>query len=602
MGLDKQDWQEIDRQISGLWTKAQKVGLTRRKFLELLAVGGATAVLAACTKATPSLSTTSSSPKPATTTAPPILTNPYTSNPFASTNPATTTTAATPAKTTTPTPVNTTVKPKYGGTLTVANASQYAKFGVPWLSGGPDGDVTYFTNQNLLFYSDQFQVYEPVLAESWQFAPDKSSLTFKLRKGIKFTDGTPFNAEAVSWFFYKNREFKGPTVAAASAIGGITLLDDYTVRYDLRYWTCVLLDQFWGAPVTYMSPTAYEKYGEDYCLTHPVGTGPWLIKDYSRGQYVKFIRNPNYWRNDGSPYFNEIDILYSSDVMVGQASIVKGDFHVWSTNDPNVLNSLESQGIINERVSQNKMVFQFNSMDPKSPWSDLRMRQALEYAIDKETIVNSLLKNYATPAYDIIPALNQVGTPRAVPRKYDPAKAKQLMTAAGWGSGITCTFKYSNTSYMPPVTALQAQLAEVGINATLQPVADQTFRGLQTVAPDPNEIKYVGQSGGFSTLLKGFQGDWSNTSLFYVGTKKPDNWQANMDKLLAMDKPADQVPLLEQMDKEMYDTAMLVPLWISRQLISHRPEVISNMPPHYGDSIYSFMGVPCYRYEYGSFK
>jgi len=244
------------------------------------------------------------------------------SSPTTSIKPATnTTTQAAPTTTTTsttiPTPVSvgaiaTTTAPKTtsavvkGGTLIYIDpTTPGGPLGMPWYNRAQYVGTVLTTEQVFKSMPDASLV--PYLAESWEIDSNKTapSLTFHLRKGVKFQDGTDWNAQAFAWNLKKFAEAN--TLVASRYTKSTTIIDDYTVKLMLTEWRNTLLPAFEMAPVA--SPAAYEKYGEDYMKTHIVSTGAFILTDFSKD--VKFVteRNPNYWMGGGKPYLDKVQYI-----------------------------------------------------------------------------------------------------------------------------------------------------------------------------------------------------------------------------------------------------------------------------------------------------
>ena len=492
--------------------------------------------------------------------------------------------------------------PKKGGILTLSHFGEPAIFGTPWSTRGASADWSTLACEPLLTFSEKLGVYEPVLAESWDWAADYMSITFHLRKGVKFHDGTDFNAQAVAWNWQKRRDYQGPTIAGLSSTKDWTVIDDYTIRFNLRFWTSIYLDGFYGASPSIISPTAFDKNGgESWTNTHPVGTGPFIFKDYSRGQYLKFERNPNYWKNNGTPYLDEIDINVIKDTMVAQASLINGDIDVWREADIVACAEIKekySDKFRVENLSSGNMILYFNSQDPASPWSNLKMRQALEYAIDKDLICTSIGKSLWIPNVEELNGISVVGKATTTPRKYDPVKAKQLMTEAGYANGLSCKLVYNTGMTSPAIIALQNMLAKVNIELTLDPQAAVVWSDLTKKAPVGNEIRFERESGGPTSIITSASGDFGNTSLFYVGLLKPDGWQDTLDKLLASKNADEKVQLITKLDSMAYDNAMIVPLWKTYDLAAAVNSLKYAVPAGKGTSALTYADRPTFRLEY----
>lgn len=417
-------------------------------------------------------STNSSTTTPATTpTTPAMTTTPTETTPII-TNPTATTPNTTPTATQTvvpTTPPAATGAQQYGGTLRwVSSADPTTPIGMPSLTSG--GSV--FSMQ----LSEQFLLKEqidgsltPNLATSYDVVSDpaNASITFHLRQGVKFSDGTDFNAQAVVWNLQQVKA-GGFNNATAQFWKGFDVLDDYTVRVDLTTWQNRMIRSFADGDAFMVSPTAYQKNGVDWMSWNMVGTGAFNQTNFQRDVSLTTAKNPSYYEQ-GKPYLDGVQLLYVSDAMTAEALFKSGGADIITCYTSKQASELSANGY--NMISQlgGATVLAPDSMNADSPWSNLQVRQAAEYAIDKVGITKSLGYGYTQPAYQLNSSASPAYDANLVSRTYDVAKAKQLLTAAGYPNG----FKTSLIDAFPgsgndECTAIQANLAAIGIQADLQ--------------------------------------------------------------------------------------------------------------------------------------
>ncbi len=460
------------------------------------------------------------------------------------------------------------VKPVLGGTFKWAWKSGPTAFGLPLSATGPSADTLSFTIQPLIRHTEKPGIYEPVLAESWSFSSDKLSLTFNLRKGVKFHDGTPFNADAVKWNHERLLASANPRL---KMVKSIDVIDDYTIRYNLTYWnTLVLWDFTYGDAAGIISPTAFKEKGEDWCKINPVGTGPWKFQEYQRDTYIKFIKNPDYW-DKTIPYLDFMELDKIADPLVLYASLIKGDVDGWREVDVDSAAQLTATGQYNiESISGGHMILWYNNTDPASPWSDVKMRQALEYAIDKETIAKSLGKGFCDATYEYVNDLEAVGGKSGTaPRKVDYVKAKELLKAAGYPEGISVNLSVNQKFNTPFVQALQGSLAKAGIKVEIQVKTDAEWAALQLQPCIGSELRYDRQTGGGAGIVSTVNNDFTTKSIKFPAVVRPPGWQEALDSLLIEENSANIVTILTKMEKMAYDAAMFTPLWTNNDLMAY---------------------------------
>ena len=205
----------------------------------------------------------------------------------------------------------------------------------------------------------------PILAESWDWNAKTKALTWHLRKGIKFHDGTPFNAEAVKWYFDQGVEMK--SLYESDTIKSTEVVDEYTVRmYLTDFSNMSIMDFGWGCrPI---SPTAFKKNGgKEWARLHPVGTGPFKLASYSRDSLIRYEKNPDFWRK-GYPLLDAIEIRFVPDPMTTQMMLEsKGADICLEMTNVKIGVDLEKKGFKVNWGPGNVWVLLPNSADPKSP-------------------------------------------------------------------------------------------------------------------------------------------------------------------------------------------------------------------------------------------
>lgn len=319
----------------------------------------------------------------------------------------------------------------------------------------------------------------PGLATSWTPNKDATSWTFRLRHGVRFHDGTRFDAAAVVYNLdrYLNKKAAQfyPELAAQGsiALGGIKAyraLDPYTVQIGTNGpWSHLPADL---TSVFMASPTAVKKYGNAGFGAHPSGTGPFRFASQTRGQRLRLLRNDAYW--GGAPKVRELDLEPIPDTTSRIAALTSGQVDWIEAPDPDDLHYLRSHGF-RIRTNSYDHVWPWIFDTSRTPWNDKRVRQAANYAIDREAMATKLLLGTADPAYQLAPRANAAYRTAADAYSYDPAKARRLLRAAGYPHGFTTTVSYptggsGNMQPAPMNQELQSDLAKVGIRVELKPI------------------------------------------------------------------------------------------------------------------------------------
>ncbi|MCR4394624.1 MAG: ABC transporter substrate-binding protein [Dehalococcoidales bacterium] len=395
------------------------------------------------------------------------------------------------------------------------------------------------------------------LAESYDVVTDPAnpSITFHLRKGVKFHDGSDFNAQAVKWNFERTKA--GGLVASATNFWkSFDVIDDYTLRVNLTNWFNRLIRGFADSVSFICSPTSFEKNGIEWARWNMVGTGPFKQVSYQRDVTLIVSRYDNYYE-EGKPYLDKIQLLYVTDEMTRLALLKSGGAEVLSTLNPRYAAELQASGFNILQQPGGATVLVPDSANSDSPWSNLKVRQAAEYAIDKEAIARTFGYGYWMPAYQLNSPASMAYVEDLVPRKYDPAKAKQLLAEAGYPNGFKTKIIVSAGGNMDIPVSIQSYLSKVGINAEIEvkePAAYQqilsgTWKNGLILNP---LIEWANPNTGFNFF-------WGVPGSFFRSTSRPAGWA---EAVLASNiSPAPDPVLTQKLERMWYDDAMAIPVY-----------------------------------------
>jgi peptide/nickel transport system substrate-binding protein len=333
--------------------------------------------------------------------------------------------------------------------------------------------------ETLVTFPEESTQIVPGLAESWTISKDGLRYTFKLRKGVTFHDGTPFTAEAVKFSIERqimpehpfNKLGKYPFANYFfGTVKAVEVIDPQTVEIVLKEARASFLAVLTAGAASIVSPTAVRKWGADYVL-HPVGTGPFKFVQWDSGQKVVLERNPSYWR-----FPVKLERVIYRSIVEDQARLTElltGSLDLIVGVPPDFVGQLEKDARLTLLKQVGAHVWYLGINNQKKPFEDKRVRQALNYAVNKEAIVRDVLKGTgAASAGPVLPG-TWGADPTIKPFAYDPARAKKLLAEAGYPNGFSTTLWTPESgsgmqSSVAMSTVIQSNLKAVGINVTLQ--------------------------------------------------------------------------------------------------------------------------------------
>jgi peptide/nickel transport system substrate-binding protein len=321
---------------------------------------------------------------------------------------------------------------------------------------------------------------EPSLATSWDRSGDGLMYTFKLRSGVKFHDGTDFNADAVKFTYDRlldpNHPYAdtGPFPFAPGYYGSIaetTVVDPLTVQFRLKRQDSALLDAFTLNTGRIVSPQAVKTSRKDFAQ-NPVGTGPFKFSGWDHNVRITLNANPNYW--DGAPALQQMIFRPLADEQTRITEFLSGGVDVIFDVPPDNIDQVKSSPAAQFLSQPGPHVWWVTLNTKQPPFDNVLLRQAANYAVNKDALTVDILKGTGTPSVGPIPpAITWAYTSDVTQYNYDPERAKALIQQSGVLLPLNVTFwvTESGSGMQSPKTmgtAIQADLAAVGINAQIQ--------------------------------------------------------------------------------------------------------------------------------------
>jgi peptide/nickel transport system substrate-binding protein len=344
------------------------------------------------------------------------------------------------------------------------------------------------TNQELLVTRNIYSAllkYKPDtteltgdLATSWDSAPDGLSYTFKLRQDVEWQKGFGhFTANDVKASFDRLRapETKSPFAGSISMLQEVQVIDDYTVKFILSQPYAAflqLLTNYRDGPI--VNVKAVQQFGKDYDW-NPVGTGPYQFESGIPKQEASITAFDKYF--GGAPPIKRVVTRTVPDMNAEVVGLQNGQYDMLyvAPDDPAVVKSLTDKGFVQSNFSRNLPEVLLMNVTVK-PFDDLKVRQAIAYSIDRQQLIDLSMQGYARPWYSPVPE-GFVGATTDVPHmEHDLAKAKQLLSDAGYPNGLDVTLNVYDTQKLRS-DVLSEQLKQAGIRVTEEVLDQPTFIG-----------------------------------------------------------------------------------------------------------------------------
>jgi peptide/nickel transport system substrate-binding protein len=365
-----------------------------------------------------------------------------------------------------------------GGTLVFAQAQDTVTLDPADATDGFSVNNTSNAFDTLVRFAAQGTQVEPSLAESWTVSPDGLVWTFKLRRGVRFHDGTPVDAKAVEFSFLRQFDKKHPfhhgtfeyAEFTLESVKSIQAVGADSIRFTLKAANAPFLAMLAMFSNAVSSPTAIRKYGKDY-FKHPTGTGPFKFVEWVQKDHITYEANREYW--GGRPCVDRLIVRGIPDNTVRLLEMEKGNVHIMDqTNPPDYARIRRNPNLVLfTGPGLNTGYLAMNTQ--KEPFNDVRVRRAVNHAVNKPALVRAFYEGIGSPAVNPMPPTIWGYNNAIKGYEYNPEKARQLLNEAGYPNGITTELYWPNrarpylTQPQKIAEALQQQLARGGIRAKL---------------------------------------------------------------------------------------------------------------------------------------
>ena len=293
----------------------------------------------------------------------------------------------------------------------------------------------------------------PWLAAGWKISKDLRSVTLTLRKGVMFHDGTDCDPEAVKWNLERYRTSDNPELKAVTSID---VVSDSAVKINLSEWDSALIGNLASYAGMIISPTAFKTNGGEWCRSHPVGTGPFKFVSWQKDVRIKYEKFNAYWQK-GKPYLDGIEWVVITDPMSRLAAFKRGEVDDLANVQPKDVEDLKASGKYYGafcELSALTFCVMGDSAHPGSPFTDLRVRRAIEYAIDKQALAKTFTLGFGQTSNQYAPPKAWGNNPNVKGYPYDPNKAKKLLAEAGYPKGFKTKIITASIAFFPTLSLL----------------------------------------------------------------------------------------------------------------------------------------------------
>jgi peptide/nickel transport system substrate-binding protein len=403
---------------------------------------------------------------------------------------------------------------------------------------------------------------EPDLAEKWDVSADGKTYTFTLRKGVKFHSGRALTSADVKYTLERlqDKATASPNASLMASVDNIAAPDDGTVVITLKQADSSFLTNLTASATAIVNRDMVQQYGD--LSQHADGSGPFKFKEYVPNTRVVLEKNPDYWET-GKPYVDGIEMTIAPDDTARTAALRSGTVDFIEYAPLKDIATMKSDNSILLAGDQNTNIRYIGLNVTRKPFSDVKVRQAVAAAIDRDAVLGPAVSGYGIPALELFPA-GYWAAPGAKPSAPDIARAKQLLTEAGYPNGFNTTIlSWSQYSFLSnAAVVVQDQLKQIGINADMNLEENAAF------------LKdYLGNN--FDMTVTGVSGYVDPNDVYYrnFGTDQPSNAvhysNPKVDDLIAQGiattDQAKRKDIYAQLQQVLLDDAPWVNLYIAQQ-------------------------------------
>ncbi|TFD94456.1 glutathione ABC transporter substrate-binding protein [Jeotgalibacillus sp. R-1-5s-1] len=468
------------------------------------------------------------------------------------------------------------------GELVIATLSDAVSMDVHLTNDIPSANMQIQVYERLVTQDENAEI-QPALAESWETIDDVT-WEFKLREGVEFHDETPFNAEAVKANFDRilDEEIGSPRAVQFEMVESVEVVDDYTVRFNLSYPFAPLLANLSNVGGSIVSPASIEAdyeavaNGEQpgtYVNNNPAGTGFLKFDSWTPGEEMILVKNEDYW--DGAVDYDSVKFQIVPEGSTRVANLETGYAHIIDPLAPNEaarVEQLENASLTTQdSVGLNYIGFNLE----KEPFNDVRVRQAISMAINKEEIINGIYDGYGTVATGPLapPVPNAANDLPGL--EYDVEQAKALLAEAGYENGFDTTiWTNDNPERENIAVAVQDALSQIGVNVEVEVLEWGAY--LDQTAQGNHDMFILGWSNQNANADNGLYSLFHSSQIGSAGNRfmlRDEEIDANLEEARQTNDEAVQAQLYRDAQERLIELAPMIYLQHQTYLAGHADDV-----------------------------
>lgn len=430
--------------------------------------------------------------------------------------------------------------------------------------GATEGCILFHIYEGLVREDENCNIV-PLLAESWDISEDGLVYTFHLKEGVKFSDGTDVTGEDWIWSLERARDNESSNSrSVAEPIQTVEAPDDATLVITLKEPCASFLANLCKWNMSVKSKAHYEAVGDDDAFSAaPMGTGPYMLTEWKKGESLTFAANP-YYHEAGYPLTQNMVYKIISDDNTRLLQLQSGDIDIMVSAPASMAESIEASAGVNLQTFTSTQIRYLTFNCSQKPLDDEKVRQALDYATDKQEILDVVANGYGTIANAYFNNLyTEYHDDTLQARGVDYDKAKELLAEAGYPNGfdITMNIYAGNSVYEDIATCLQSEWSNIGVNVTIEELESATMKAaikqqdgyVVTVlqwtdsTPDPNDLSAFECVYADANQYNSFVYNHEIEDLYYETAKEMDTTK--------------RAELFKQLQQTIYEYDNFVPLF-----------------------------------------